>query len=201
VHETNVGELIGRAKAGDETARECLFQVLRHRLRQWAATTLAKQLGPAWDLSDAVQDSLAEASQDFSSFRGQHEGELLCWAKQILNHTIVDYLRRQNRRKRNAGRLQSLEAGDATGTPLRDQLPGDETSISRRVIRVEETIGLRRMVERLPEDQATAVRLRHLEGLPVDEVARRMNRSASSVAGLLIRALRRLRELAAEEIT
>ena len=53
---------------------------------------------------------------------------------------------------------------------------------------------------RLPEDQRQALELRHLEGLSVVAVAQQMGRTTSSVAGLLHRGLKSLREtlLAAE---
>jgi RNA polymerase sigma-70 factor (ECF subfamily) len=47
----------------------------------------------------------------------------------------------------------------------------------------------------LPEDQRTALILHDLQGLKVAEVADRMERSETAVAGLLFRAKRKLAEL------
>jgi RNA polymerase sigma-70 factor (ECF subfamily) len=48
---------------------------------------------------------------------------------------------------------------------------------------------------RLPENQRRAVELHHLGGLPVAEVARVLGRSDGAVGALLVRGLKRLREL------
>ncbi len=45
----------------------------------------------------------------------------------------------------------------------------------------------------LPEDQRTALELRHLRGLTVPEVCREMGRSLPAVSGLLHRGLKTLR--------
>ena len=48
-------------------------------------------------------------------------------------------------------------------------------------------------MEALPEDQRRTIELKHLQGLPLVEVARQMNRSVPAVAGLLFRGMRALR--------
>jgi RNA polymerase sigma-70 factor (ECF subfamily) len=50
---------------------------------------------------------------------------------------------------------------------------------------------------RLPEDQRQAVELHHLKGRTLPQVAREMRRSKEAVAGLLFRALKKLRQLLA----
>ena len=195
----DVAELIDRVRMGDEEAREQLFGLCRVQLRQWATAVFAGQLGPVWDLSDAAQESLAEASRDFAAYRGRNENELFAWLRQILHHTIMDRLRHQSRQKRHGGPLQSLDLSHAFGASLKDIVPDAGSSISHRIIRDEQTETLSQMINHLPEDQATVVRLRHLHGLSVDEISAQLNRSAPSVAGLLIRAMRRLRELMANQ--
>jgi RNA polymerase sigma-70 factor (ECF subfamily) len=51
----------------------------------------------------------------------------------------------------------------------------------------------------LPDDQRAAVELKHLKGYSLEEVARQLGRTKASVAGLLFRGLRRLRELMGDE--
>jgi RNA polymerase sigma-70 factor (ECF subfamily) len=55
------------------------------------------------------------------------------------------------------------------------------------------------MIQSLPEMQSEAVRLRHLEGLPVEEIAERLDRSAAATAGLIKRGLQKLREKMSQE--
>ena len=59
---------------------------------------------------------------------------------------------------------------------------------------------LRRLAEalaQLPGDQRQAVELHHLKGRTLPQVAREMRRSKEAVAGLLFRAMKKLRQLLA----
>ena len=53
---------------------------------------------------------------------------------------------------------------------------------------------LAKALETLPEDQRTAVELRHLGDWSQEQLAEFMNRTKASVAGLLRRGLKALRE-------
>jgi RNA polymerase sigma-70 factor (ECF subfamily) len=50
------------------------------------------------------------------------------------------------------------------------------------------------MIASLPEMQREAVRLRHLEGCSVDDIADRLGRSPTAAAGLIKRGLETLRK-------
>ena len=69
----------------------------------------------------------------------------------------------------------------------------DQTSPSGRVEKQERLVRLADALAALPEDQRTAIELKHLQGLPLIEVAQQMNRSVPAVAGLLQRAMKALR--------
>ena len=58
---------------------------------------------------------------------------------------------------------------------------------------------VRECIDRLPESYRTVLLLRVLEGLPTEEVAERMNRSAGAIRMLQLRALTALREQMKEE--
>ena len=64
-------------------------------------------------------------------------------------------------------------------------------------MRHERLRGLAEALAQLPEDQRQAVELHHLKGWTLPEVAHEMRRSKEAVAGLLFRALKKLRQLLA----
>ena len=61
-------------------------------------------------------------------------------------------------------------------------------------MRDEQSVRLAAALAKLPDDQREAVRLRHLEGCTLAELAERFNRSEDAVAALLKRGLENLRK-------
>ena len=97
--------------------------------------------------------------------------------------------------KRDIGKEQSLEAAvDESSARLEAFLPANTSTPSKAAVRNERFLGLAQALGRLPEDQRLAIELHHLSGFSLDETARRMDRSFTSVAGLLRRGLKGLRE-------
>ena len=97
--------------------------------------------------------------------------------------------------KRDAGRERSLHAAvEDSAARLEALLAADQTSPSGRVERQERLRRLADALAALPGDQRRAIELKHLQGLALIEVARRMGRTVPAVAGLLQRGLRALRE-------
>jgi len=150
------------------------------------------------DPSDVVQQTLVKAQQNLDQFRGANSAELAGWLRRILLNTLVDAARKYGREQDWQRVLeQNLEQSSAQ---LEAWLAADQSSPSEAAQRQEQVIHLAAALARLPEDQRTAVELHHLHQGSVADIARRMDRTEASVAGLLRRGLKRLRELLAEPI-
>jgi RNA polymerase sigma-70 factor (ECF subfamily) len=189
-----VADLIDRARAGDRGALGTLLDRYRGLLRRLASQGLDPALGRRLDASDLVQQTFLEAAESFERFRGAGEAELAAWLRRILEYNLAgaarDHLFRQ---KRAAGREASLDESRADGVPWRDRLASQQTSPSLRAVRLEQAARFLEALGQLPVDQREAVRLRHVEGLPIDEIAARLGRSPEAAAGLLKRGLHALR--------
>jgi len=74
-------------------------------------------------------------------------------------------------------------------------LPGGITSPSGVAVREEAVVAMMEALHQLPENQAEAIRLRYMEGLPLKEIVERMGKSETAVAGLLKRGLQKMRTL------
>jgi RNA polymerase sigma-70 factor (ECF subfamily) len=156
---------------------------------------LDAQLRSKLDPSDIVQEVLLKAHDHQEDFRGQTEAERLAWLRRILANTLVDAARRFQGERRDVGREQSLDdAVHDSSARLEQWLSDGQSSPGERATRHEDLLRLAAGLAALPEDQRQAIELRHLQGLGVVEVARRLGRSRASVAGLLRRALAALRE-------
>jgi DNA-binding NarL/FixJ family response regulator len=85
-------------------------------------------------------------------------------------------------------------AGDSSLILALEELAGHSRTPSRSAARHEALAAVAAELEGLPEEQRQALRLRYMEGLPVLEIARRMQRSEGAIQQLCHRALRNLRD-------
>jgi RNA polymerase sigma-70 factor (ECF subfamily) len=76
---------------------------------------------------------------------------------------------------------------------LKKQLDAGLSSPSEKAIRGEEEHRLAEALTTLPADQREAVRLRHLEGWALADIARSLGRSPAATAGLIKRGMQALR--------
>jgi RNA polymerase sigma-70 factor, ECF subfamily len=157
---------------------------------------LDPRLQRRFDASDLVQETLLRAHQRRATFRGGTEAELVRWLQEILANLVVDQLRRETADKRDATIEYSLQAAAADSSARLERWLADSRSApDARAQRHEVLLRLAAALEQLPEDQRDVVTLRDLQEMPVAQIAAALGRSEKSVAGLLLRGRRRLREL------
>jgi RNA polymerase sigma-70 factor (ECF subfamily) len=172
----------------------------REYLRLLARLHLPARLQSKLDASDVVQQTLLKAHQQLHTFQGADEAELAAWLRKILVNTLTDAIRHFGAARRNVQLEASLEQAVAQSSArLESLLRADPSSPSANALRHEQLVQLAASLSQLPDDQRTAVEMHHLQGCPVSLVAAHMGRTEASVAGLLRRALKRLRELLDEQ--
>jgi RNA polymerase sigma-70 factor (ECF subfamily) len=151
------------------------------------------------EASDIVQQTLLEAYEQRDQFRGQSDQELAAWLKQALAHNLADALRGAERAKRDVRREHPLVAAiEDSFCRAEGWLAAREASPSQQAIRIEQFLDLANALARLADEQREAVVMHHLQGRSLAELAAHLQRSEASVAGLLRRGLKKLRELMAE---
>ncbi len=191
----NVGDLLQKARTGDDAARERLFVVCRNYVSVVARAEMASWLKSKVDASDLVQQTLLEAHRGMARFRGTTEAEWLSWLRQILAHNAADFVRRYHGvEKRCVAREVSLTPADDSTGPAFQPSDGDP-SPSQLLAQKELQLQVADAVSQLPEDYQDVVILRNLQQLPFDEVALRMGRSRPAVQMLWTRAIRKLQEI------
>ena len=165
----------------------------REYLHLLARLQLDPRLRGKVDPSDVVQQTLVKAHQNHDQFRGQTAGERAGWLRRILANTLIDAARKFQRELALEHDLaQGVEQSSAR---LEAWLAAEQSSPSEVAARQEQLLRLARALAQLPEDQRAAVEMHHLREVPVADLAREMGRTEASVAGLLRRGLKRLREL------
>jgi RNA polymerase sigma-70 factor (ECF subfamily) len=186
VDDSELADLLSKARQGKEGALERLLERLRPWLRQRAEKRLGQGLGARLDGSDVVQEVHLRLWDHFDQFRGDTVGQLLAWVDGIVDNCITDCRRRQGAAKRNVG----VEVAGG------DRFPGlaaDATTPSQGAMRNEDAARLAEALQHLSETQRLVFRLRFFEGLPFEEVAHRAGVTAANARVLMLRATERLR--------
>lgn len=188
-------ELLERARRGDGRALGELLEAYRTGLHRQATRQLDGRLAARIDPSDIIQLTFLEAHRNLPQFQGADERDWRAWLEGILDHNVASVLRDHTRtQKRDIRREQSLDDSQGKAAPLKHQLDDGQSSPSHRLMRSEEADHLRSALEGLPPEQRLAVRLRHLEGWPLLEIAEQLGRTPAATAGLIKRGMQTLRK-------
>jgi RNA polymerase sigma-70 factor (ECF subfamily) len=192
--------LLQGARAGDAAALGRLLELYRRYLALLARVQIGRRMQGKVDASDVVQDTFLDAHRHFPQFRGDSEGELTRWLRQIMAAKLADVLRRYLGTQGRDVRLEReiADAFDQSSVLLDRGLVAAQPSPSQQAARREQAVLLAEALGRLPEDYREVLVLRHLEGLTFPEVAQQMGRTLDSVEKLWMRGLARLRQVMGE---
>lgn len=145
--------------------------------------------------SDIVQQTMMQAVAAIDQYRGTTEAEWRAWLRKILVRQMCHLDRDLHRDKRDIRRERSMEQRVAQSSMrLEGLLAGDVGTPSQHAMVGESLVSLAEAIESLPEAQRDAIAMHYLEGLKLSEVAERMDKTTGSVAGLLHRGMKQLRQ-------
>lgn len=166
----------------------------RDYLMVLARSKLSTPDGRHLDASDIVQETLLDAHRSLEQFRGTESASMAAWLRQILAFNVADRLRSLGRQKRDTAREVALDPSlEESNANLERWVASHQSSPSAKMVRVESLLALSHAMEQLPESQREAVRMRYIETLSLREIAARLERTETAVAGLLKRGLETLR--------
>jgi RNA polymerase sigma-70 factor (ECF subfamily) len=183
--------LVERARQGDAEALGQLLQQHRPYLRLLALRMLDARVGARIDASDVVQQTCLSVHRNIAKFDG-NQAQFLAWLRQIHERNIQNAFRDHVQlQKRSTEREQRVEQ---SGFGISQFGPARVSSPSQRLMLDENAVRLAAALDQLTAEQATAIRLKFLEGCPVSEVAQSMDRSVDAVGALIRRGLVQLKK-------
>jgi len=186
--------LLEQARQGDREALGRLLEAQRPALHRLAKRQLDGRIAVRVAASDIIQQTFLEAHRSFPQFAGRGQRELTAWLQVILDHKVAGAIRDHALlQKRDVHRDRSMDDSQGGGATLKQKLAAGSSSPSQKAIRHEETQLLARALRVLPDDQREAVRLRHLEGWALADIARHLGRTPGATAGLIKRGMHALR--------
>jgi RNA polymerase sigma-70 factor (ECF subfamily) len=197
-------QMLAQARRSSGEGLGTLLEFYRDYLGVLARARLGTRLRGVVNPSDLVQQTFLEACRDFGQFEGTTTAQWRAWLRRILAHNLAALVERHvQAQKRDVRRQVSLDqrsaalgdsaagSGIALGSPV--------SSPSAQAQQHETNAVVADRLARLPEPHREVLRLRNLDGLPFEEVARRMGRTPGAVRVLWVRAVDRLRLLLKEE--
>jgi len=170
--------LVGRAKEGDRAAFETLVARSRERLEGWVRSHLGEPLREKVEVEDVLQETYLWAFQALPRLEWRGEERFEAWLRTIAKHAI-------SRVSRDQARKPALS--------LEHEVPANGTSPSRHLRRHERFERLEKALEDLSPEHRKVILMARIEGLSVQEIAARMERTPDAVVQLLSRALRQLK--------
>lgn len=155
---------------------------------EWAITALYREFGPSLvrylraqapaDGEDLASEVWMNAAAGLGRFEGD-EAAFRCWLFSIARRRLIDFRRREQRRRTM---LNSLEP----------TAPSDAVDPEAQALMASESDAALAHIASLPPDQAEVVLLRVVAGLDVAQVATIVGKKAGAVRVLQHRALKRL---------
>jgi RNA polymerase sigma-70 factor (ECF subfamily) len=190
-------ELLAQVRQASGEGLGALLELYRDYLGVLARARLGGRLRSVVNPSDLVQQTFLEACRDFGQFEGTSTAQWGAWLRRILAHNLTALVEKHVRaRKRDVRRQVSLDRWPAVPG---DSLASPVSSPSAQAQQHEAAAVMADRLARLPAPDREVLRLRNLEGLPFEEVARRMGRTPGAVRVLWVRAVDRLRLLLKKE--
>lgn len=192
----NPSDLILRARQGETRVLNRLIDDYRPYLRLLARLRRDPRLTAKLDDSDMVQEASALAARNFADFRGNTEGEFTAWLRTTMARVTAQALRHYTRQRRNVHLEQDLQRSyDESSSMMAAMATStDEPSPSEQVMRRERDVLVAEALHELPPHYREVIILREYDGLTLEEIGRRMGRSADSVRKTWARAILKVRK-------
>jgi len=186
--------LITQAASGSAVALETLLHRTHRKLLNYITRHFPNELKNTLEPLDILQDTWLKATRSIEFFRDDGETEsLFRWLASIAQNLLNDQLDYQRAAKRTGITAGKPHGENGIVERLLDELAVHSRTPSRSAASHELMALLAAALQRIPADQAEAVRLRHIDRLGIDEIALRMGRTKVAVMNLCNRGLKWLR--------
>jgi len=196
VKRSQIETWVQAAGQGDSLAVAKLLATYHPILRARAAARMDPALKARSEPEDILQQVYLRVVREIHQFEDRGPDSFLNWVITILEHRLIDARRAAAAKVRDVAR-EAPVAGPVGGDSywnLLDRVYADASTPSR-VVRRDEAVGaLLGCLSALSDTHRQVLELRFLQGLPVSEVATRLEKSEAAVVALSKRALEALRK-------
>jgi RNA polymerase sigma-70 factor (ECF subfamily) len=186
--------LVAAAAGGDRASLERLLLSQYDALARRIAARLPPRLQATHAVEDILQLTFFQAFRDLASFQTRSGAGFSDWLAKIADNRLLDAIKEHDRAKRGGDRQKIETAAECESQVLSllDWIAANDTSPGSVIARGEAIAALHVALASLPHDQHEAIRLRLLDGLSLEEAAKKLGRSPDAVRGLVQRGKEKL---------
>jgi RNA polymerase sigma-70 factor, ECF subfamily len=193
---TETQELLERARSGNRSAFEELFQHHRGRLQKAIAMRIDRRLSARVDASDVLQETYLEAFRRMPNYLAHGEMPFYLWLHWIAREKVLALHRRHlGAEKRTVVHEVPLLPVDNSATFVSGIIAGCDPSPSQALAKTELARRLRLALGQLDEDERDLILWRHFEQLSARDTAQLLQISEAAASKRYIRTVERLRTL------
>ena len=175
-------ELIQAYVAGDELG----IEVLLNRYKSKIYTSIYLQVKDEYLAEDIFQETFIKVIRTLKSGRYNEEGKFLPWVVRIAQNMVIDHFRKE---KRNPT-VVSSDGYDIFGV-----LEFADDSAESKLMINQRDVDLRKIIQKLPDDQKEVLIMRHFCDMSFKEIAEVTDVSINTALGRMRYALNNLRKM------
>jgi len=175
-------ELIHLYLDGNENALETL--VFRHKSKVY--TSIFLLVKDSYLAEDIFQDTFIKVINTLRAGKYNEEGKFLPWVIRIAHNLVIDYFRKEKR---------TPMVHVPEGFDIFDVIHVLDENVEDAIIREQNHSELRKLVEKLPEEQKEVLIMRHYGDLSFKEIADITEVSINTALGRMRYALNNLRKM------
>jgi len=179
-------QLIQLYNAGDPFAFEAL--IYRHKDRIF--TSIYLLLKDKYLAEDIFQELFIKIIETFRAGKYKEENKFLQWALRIAHNLCIDHFRKIKSKP-------VIKTGD--GKDIFDLLNFDEANVEDKLIKLQSSDRVMKLVSLLPEEQREIIILRHFANLRFIEISKILHCSVNTALGRMRYALMNLRKMIEEK--
>ncbi len=179
-------QLISLFKDGEAYAMEIL--VNRHKDRIF--TSIYLLVKDKYLAEDIFQDLFIKIIETLKAGKYKEENKFAQWALRIAHNICVDHFRKT----KSKPVIRTAEGAD-----IFDVLNFSESTAEEKVIKLQNSDRIMKLVSRLPEDQREIIILRHFADMKFREISKILDCSVNTALGRMRYALMNLRKMIEEK--
>lgn len=175
-------ELIQMYVGGQESGLEALL----NRYKSKIYTSIYMKVKDEYLAEDIFQETFIKIINTLKSGKYNEEGKFLPWAIRIAHNMIVDFFRKAKR---------APNIVNADGFDIFEVLEFSDESAESKMLKQQVDVDLKRMIQKLPDDQKEVLIMRHFCDMSFKDIAEITEVSINTALGRMRYALSNLRKM------